>query len=108
MVDVGTGLAALGGAELSKEMLAKLLGPTADYVGVGVQAWTEKRLANVRAVFGSDGALRTDTMLSLERHRLVAPAWRMGEAKDLQTHFGPLDFPEGGIVYTITQQGVAL
>jgi hypothetical protein len=51
MVDVGTGLAALGTAEVSKDMLAKMLGPTAEYFGDGVRSWTEKRTANVQRVF---------------------------------------------------------
>jgi hypothetical protein len=51
MVDLGTGLAALGTAEVSKDALGKMLGPTADYIGDGVRAWTEKRVANVQRVF---------------------------------------------------------
>jgi hypothetical protein len=53
MVDVGTGLAALGTAEVSKDALQRLLGPTADYIGEGVRAWTEKRVSNVQRMFAS-------------------------------------------------------
>jgi hypothetical protein len=51
MVDVGAGLAILGSAELSKELLGKILGQTAEYIGGGVQQWTERRVENVRRVF---------------------------------------------------------
>jgi hypothetical protein len=50
-MDVGTGLAILGGGELSKDMLGKMLGPTAEYLGEGMQQWTERRMNNVRRVF---------------------------------------------------------
>jgi hypothetical protein len=51
MVDIGTGLTALGTAEVTKDMLSKMLGPTAEYIGAGVQAWTERRTHNVQRVF---------------------------------------------------------
>jgi hypothetical protein len=50
MVDVGTGLAALGTAEVTKDMIGKMLGPTADYIGEGVRTWTERRTHNVQRV----------------------------------------------------------
>jgi len=51
MVDVGVGLAALGTAEVSKDVLSKMLGPTAAYIGEGVKGWTERRTHNVQRVF---------------------------------------------------------
>jgi len=51
MVDVGTGLAALGSAQVSKDALGRMLGPTADYIGEGVRSWSERRTANVQRVF---------------------------------------------------------
>ena len=47
----GTGLAVLGAAIGSKELVIKLLGPTADYIGTGLQAWTERRVNNVGRIF---------------------------------------------------------
>jgi hypothetical protein len=47
MVDPGTAIAALGPAAV----VVKILGPTADYVGDGVQQWTERRVANVHRIF---------------------------------------------------------
>lgn len=47
MVDPGTGLAVLGSAPV----VMKILGPTADYVGDGLQHWTERRIENVQRVF---------------------------------------------------------
>jgi hypothetical protein len=51
MVDPGVGLAALGGATVSKDTISRILGPTADYIGDGVKTWTEKGVANVQRVF---------------------------------------------------------
>lgn len=50
-MDPGTGLAILGGSALGKEVVGKMLGPTADYVGDGVRNWTERRTENVQRVF---------------------------------------------------------
>jgi hypothetical protein len=47
MVDPGTGLAVLGSAPI----VVKILGPTADYVGSGLQHWTEQQVENVQRVF---------------------------------------------------------
>jgi hypothetical protein len=49
--DVNTGLAVLGAAIGSKELVVKLLGPTADYVGEGLKTFTERRVANVQHIF---------------------------------------------------------
>ena len=48
-MDIGTGLALLGSAQV----VSKLLGPTADYIGSGIQTWTEKRVGNVRNIFAN-------------------------------------------------------
>jgi hypothetical protein len=48
MPDVGTGLALLGPSTLVAQ---KILGPTADYVGEGLQSWTERRVENVQRIF---------------------------------------------------------
>lgn len=50
-MDVGTGLAALGSAQVSKDALGKMLGPTAEYIGEGVRSWSERRTENVQRVF---------------------------------------------------------
>lgn len=49
MVDV-SGLAVLGG---SAAVVAKVLGPTADYVGEGLKLWAEARVNNMKAIFAS-------------------------------------------------------
>lgn len=51
MVDPGTGLAILGTAIGSAKLVEKVLGPTADYLGVGLKDWTEKRYKNVQKIF---------------------------------------------------------
>lgn len=51
-MDVGTGLAALGSAQVSKDVIVRMLGPTADYIGEGVRGWSERRIRNVRVVLG--------------------------------------------------------
>ena len=52
-MDVGTGLALLGPAHIA----AKILGPTADYVGEGLRAWAETRVRNVQAIFTRAGQI---------------------------------------------------
>lgn len=46
-MDIGTGLTVLGAANL----IEKLLGPTAEYIGVGVKNWAENRTKNVKNIF---------------------------------------------------------
>ncbi len=46
-MDIGTGLALLGSAEILK----KILGPTADYLGEGLKAFAEKRSKNISMIF---------------------------------------------------------
>jgi len=45
-MDIGTGLAIFGSAELA----VKVLGPTAEYLGKGIQSFTEKRVANINSI----------------------------------------------------------
>lgn len=42
----------LGSAIGSAKLVEKILGPTADYVGGGIQNWTRKRVENVAKIFG--------------------------------------------------------
>ena len=48
-----SGLVLLGTAFGSAKMLEKILGPTAEYLGDGLKAFTEKRVENVRRIFES-------------------------------------------------------
>lgn len=50
-MDIGTGIALLASAPAAKELLVKLLGPSAEYLGEGVKTWTEKRSENVKRIF---------------------------------------------------------
>ena len=52
-IDMGTGLAILGGAAGSAQVIQRILGPTADYIGEGIKGWTEMRVQNVRRIFDS-------------------------------------------------------
>jgi len=45
-MDVGTGLAVLG----STQIVAKLLGPTAEYLGEELQRWTQRRTENLKRI----------------------------------------------------------
>lgn len=51
--ELNTGLAVLGGAILSKDVVIKILGPTADYIGDELRGWTERRVNNVGRIFQS-------------------------------------------------------
>jgi len=46
---IGTGLAILG----SKDIIVKILGPTADYLGGELRSYTEKGAANLRRIFSN-------------------------------------------------------
>lgn len=46
-MELGTGLAILGTAKV----IEKVLGPTAEYIGDGLQRWTENRVQNVKKIF---------------------------------------------------------
>lgn len=50
-MDPGTGLTVLGTAMGGAKLVEKLLGPTADYVGVGLKNWSEKRVHNAQRIF---------------------------------------------------------
>jgi hypothetical protein len=50
-MDSNSGLIALGTAIGSAKIIEKVLGPTADYVGKGIQEFTEKRVANIKRIF---------------------------------------------------------
>jgi len=50
-VSTGTGLAVLGAAYGGAQLVEKLLGPTAGYIGEGLQRWTQKRVENVGRIF---------------------------------------------------------
>jgi hypothetical protein len=50
-MDPGTGLAILGGSAAGAQVIGKLLGPTADYVGAGLKNWAEHRVQNVARIF---------------------------------------------------------
>lgn len=62
--DVNTGLEALAASQAAKTFLGPLaervLGPTADYLGEGLQGWTERRRRNVERIFGKADALLVD------------------------------------------------
>ncbi len=47
----GTGLTVLGTAIGSKNLVERVLGPTADYLGEEFRGWTEKRVQNVARIF---------------------------------------------------------
>ena len=50
-MEPGTGLAFLGSALGSAKLIEKLLGPTAEYLGEGIQSWTKQRCKNVENIF---------------------------------------------------------
>jgi hypothetical protein len=50
-IDPGTGLTILGTALGSKDLVIKILGPTADYLGTGMREWTERGVQNIGRVF---------------------------------------------------------
>jgi hypothetical protein len=50
-MDPGTGLAILGSAAGGAKIVEKILGPTAEYVGVGLKNWAEHRVQNVARIF---------------------------------------------------------
>jgi hypothetical protein len=51
-MDPATGLTVLGAAVGSRELLGKMLGPTADYLGGGLRDWTEKAFKNLGRILG--------------------------------------------------------
>jgi hypothetical protein len=53
MIDTNTGLTALGVALGGKDIIVKLLGPTAEYIGDGAKEFTRKRFENVKNIFSN-------------------------------------------------------
>ena len=52
--DVGKGIVAVGFVlDIGKDLIVRVLGPSADYLGRELQSWTEKRLANLKRIFES-------------------------------------------------------
>ena len=51
MVDPGTGLTVLGGALGSKDLVLRVLGPTAEYLGAGLADWTKRSVENTGRIF---------------------------------------------------------
>ncbi len=49
-MDAGTGLTILGTILGSKELLVKILGPTADYFGKCLENWAQKKIQNVSQI----------------------------------------------------------
>ena len=50
-MDLGTGLTVLGTALGGKDIIVKVLGPTAEYVGDELKAYTSKRIENLGKIF---------------------------------------------------------
>jgi hypothetical protein len=50
-MDLGTGLTVLGTALGGKDIIVKMLGPTAEYIGEGLKNFAEKRVQNVKNIF---------------------------------------------------------
>jgi hypothetical protein len=50
-MDIGTGLTVLGTALGGKDIIIKMLGPTADYVGNGIKDFASKRVENIQNIF---------------------------------------------------------
>jgi len=61
-MDPGTGLTLLGSAIGGAKVIEKLLGPTADYVGVGLLNWAEKRVHNTSRIFEKAASKLGDKM----------------------------------------------
>lgn len=51
VIDAGTGLTILGSAIGGAKVVEKILGPTSDYVGIGLKNWAEKRVQNAGRIF---------------------------------------------------------
>jgi hypothetical protein len=51
--EIASALSFAGGALVSGKIIEKLLGPTADYFGKGVQLWAEKRINNLGNIFAN-------------------------------------------------------
>lgn len=69
-MDHNTGLIVLGGAIGSKDLVVKLLGPTADYLGEELQSFTQKRVENIKKIFETASRIAGD---DLEKEGSVPP-----------------------------------
>ncbi len=49
-MEIGSALALLGSASVTKPMLERLLGPTFDYLGDGLRDLTDKRARNIASI----------------------------------------------------------
>jgi hypothetical protein len=56
MVDPGTGMVALGIALGGKDILVKMLGPTAEYLGGGLKDFAARRIENIGDIFSNASA----------------------------------------------------
>lgn len=52
-MDIGTGLTILGTALGGKDIIVKMLGPTADYLGEGMRDFTKKRIETMKEIFAN-------------------------------------------------------
>ena len=52
-IDPVSGLVILGGAVGGAQLIQRVLGPTADYLGEGIRGWTEVRIHNTQRIFAS-------------------------------------------------------
>ncbi len=66
MIDTGTGLTALGAALGGKDIIVKLLGPTAEYIGDEAKEFTRKRFENLKKIF-SNAAKKLGSKLENEK-----------------------------------------
>ena len=64
-MEPGTGLGILGTLIGSRELIVKLLGPTADYLGEGLKTWTQKRSENLGRIF-NNAIQKTGEKLNIE------------------------------------------
>lgn len=69
-MDPNTGLIVLGTALGSKDLVIKLLGPTAEYLGEGLQSFTQQRVENVAQIFKNAERIAGD---DLEKEGSVPP-----------------------------------
>lgn len=53
MSDIGTALTVLGAAIGTKDLIVKVLGPTADYLGEGLKGWAQRRTENLGRTFAA-------------------------------------------------------
>lgn len=53
MSDIGTALTILGTAIGTKDLIVKVLGPTADYLGEGLKGWAQRRTENLGRTFAA-------------------------------------------------------